>query len=171
MATTFKSSESVGSKVKAVPKGYHTLTPGLTVKDAAKAIDFYKKAFNAVERSRMAGPDGRVMHAELEIGDSLIMIGEEMPERGVRGPKSIGGSGVSLNLYLNDADATFKQAVDAGAKALQPVALMFWGDRYGKVEDPYGHVWGLCTRVEDLSPEEIDRRGQEWMSQQKGGHD
>ncbi|HLY73048.1 MAG TPA: VOC family protein [Planctomycetota bacterium] len=169
MATTFKSSKTVGRKVKPVPKGYHTLTPGLTVKDAAKAIDFYKKAFNAVERSRMGDPDGRVMHAELEIGDSLFMIGEEMLDRGVRGPKSIGGTAVSLNLYLDDADATFKQAVGAGAKGLQPVGLMFWGDLYGKVEDPYGHIWGLCTRVEDLSPEEIDRRGREWMSKQTGG--
>ena len=96
------------------------------------------------------------------------VVGEEMPDRGVRGPKSIGGTAVSLNLYLDDADATFKQAVDAGAKAQQPVELMFWGDRYGQVEDPYGHVWGLCTRVEDLSPEEIDRRGKEWMSKQMG---
>jgi len=169
MATTFKGSKTAGRKVSPVPKGYHTLTPGLTIQDAAKAIDFYKKAFNAVERFRMDGPDGRVMHAELEIGDSRFMIGEEMPVRGVRGPKSIGGTAVSLNLYLDNADAVFKQAVDAGAKALQPVELMFWGDRYGKVEDPYGHVWGLCTRVEDLSPEEMDRRGKEWMSKQKSG--
>ena len=166
MATAFKESKTAGRKASPIPKGYHTITPGLTIKDAAKAIDFYKKAFGAVERSRMGGPDGRVMHAELEIGDSLFMIGEEMPDRGMRGPQSIGGTAVSLNLYLDDADATFKQAVDAGAKTLQPVELMFWGDRYGKLEDPYGHVWGLCTRVEDLSPEEIDRRGKEWMSKQ-----
>jgi uncharacterized glyoxalase superfamily protein PhnB len=170
MTTTVKGSKSVGRKVNPVPKGYHTLTPGLTVKDAPEAIDFYKRAFDAVERSRMGSPDGRIMHAELEIGDSVIMLGEEMPDRGVRGPKSIGGTAVSLNLYVDDADATFKQAVAAGAKALQPVELMFWGDRYGKVEDPFGHRWGLCTRVEDLSPEEIDRRGKEWMSKQKDGH-
>lgn len=169
MATTFKESKTAGRSVSPVPKGYHTLTPGLTLKDAARAIDFYKKAFGAVERSRMSGPDGRVMHAELEIGDSPFMIGEEMPERGVRGPQTIGGTAVSLNVYIDDADATFKQAVAAGAKAMQPVDLMFWGDRYGKVEDPFGHVWGLCTHVEDLTPEEIERRGKEWMSKQKGG--
>jgi uncharacterized glyoxalase superfamily protein PhnB len=169
MATTFKEPKAAERSVKPIPEGYHSLTPGLTVQDAAKAIEFYKRAFQATERSRMAGPDGRVMHAELQIGDSLFMIGEEMVDRGVRGPKSIGGTAVSLNLYLENCDATFKQAVDAGAKALQPVEVMFWGDRYGKVEDPFGHVWGLCTRVEDLSPEEIERRGKEWMSKQKGG--
>lgn len=169
MATTFKEPKTAGRKADPIPKGYHTLTPGLVVQDAAKAIDFYKRAFGATERSRLNGPDGRVMHAEVEIGDSLLMIGEEMADRGARGPKSLGGTAVSLNLYLEDCDATFKQAVDAGAKSLQPVQLMFWGDRYGKVEDPFGHVWGLCTRVEDLSPEEIERRGKEWMSKQKGG--
>jgi len=169
MATTFKEPKVGERQAKPIPEGYHTLTPGLTVQDAANAIEFYKRAFQARERSRMAGPDGRVMHAELEIGDSLFMIGEEVPERGARGPKSLGGSAVSLNLYLENCDDTFKQAVDAGAKALQPVEVMFWGDRYGKVEDPFGHVWGLCTRVEDLSPEEIERRGKEWMSRQKGG--
>jgi PhnB protein len=168
MATTFKEPKTADRKVKPIPEGYHTITPGLTVKDAAGAIEFYKRAFHAAERSRMAGPDGKVMHAELEIGDSLFMIGEEMPDRGARGPKSIGGTAVSLNLYLENCDVMFLEAVNAGATALQPVELMFWGDRYGKVEDPFGHVWGLCTRVEDLSPDEVERRGKEWMSKQKG---
>ena len=167
MTTTFKSSKTTGTNVNPVPKDYHTLTAGLTVQDAAKAIDFYSRAFGAKEKYRMPGPDGRVMHAELMIGDSVFMIGEENPKHGVRGPKTIGGTPVSLNLYIPDADATFKKAVDAGAKPLQPVENMFWGDRYGKIEDPYGHVWGLCTRVEDLTREEIDRRSKEWMSKQK----
>jgi uncharacterized glyoxalase superfamily protein PhnB len=169
MATTTKGSKTPPRRVQAVPKGYHTLTPGLTVQDAAKAIEFYVRAFGAKEESRMPGPDGRIMHAELRIGDSLFMIGEEMPDRNVRGPKTIGGSPVSLNLYLESADATFALAVNAGAKALQPVEMMFWGDRYGKIEDPFGHVWGLCTRVENLSPEEVAKRAQEWMSNEKGG--
>jgi uncharacterized glyoxalase superfamily protein PhnB len=169
MATTTKGSKTPPRRVQAVPKGYHTLTPGLTVLDAAKAIEFYVRAFGAKEESRMPGPDGRIMHAELRIGDSLFMIGEEMPDRNVRGPKTIGGSPVSLNLYLESADATFALAVNAGAKALQPVEMMFWGDRYGKIEDPFGHVWGLCTRVENLSPEEVAKRAQEWMSNEKSG--
>ncbi len=169
MATTLKRSKTSGKKSRPVPKGYHTLTPGLTVSDAAKAIEFYVHAFGAKEETRMAGPDGRIMHAELRVGDSLFMIGEEMIDRNVRGPKTLGGSPVSLNLYVDSADATFQLAVNAGAKVLEPVELMFWGDRYGKIEDPYGHVWGLCTRIENLSPEEVQKRGQEWMSKPKGG--
>lgn len=169
MATTFKGSKTKGSKVQAVPKGYHTMTPGLTVQDAEKAIDFYQRAFGAQEMYRMSGPDGRIMHAELKIGDSIFMVGEEHPDRQVRGPKTLGGTPVSLNLYLDDADGVFDRAVKAGAKSLAPVETMFWGDRYGKLEDPFGHIWGLCTRVENLTPEEIDRRGKEWMEKKKGG--
>jgi PhnB protein len=168
MATAFKGSQTQGKKVLPVPKGYHTLTPGLVVKDAEKAIDFYKRAFGAQEQYRMPGPDGRVMHAEIKVGDSVFMLGEENPQHHARSPQTLGGSPVSLNLYLDNADATFKQAVDAGAKALQPVENMFWGDRYGKVEDPDGHTWGLCTRVEDLTPEEISKRGHEQMAKKKG---
>ena len=168
MGTTLKEPKAPEAKVEPVPKGYHTVTPGLTVADAAKAIDFYKRAFNAQEKERLAGPDGRIMHAELRIGDSIFMIGPEDSMQKLRGPKSYGGTPVSLNLYLENADATFKQAVDAGAKSLQPVENAFWGDRYGKVEDPDGYVWGLCTRVENLSPEEIARRGKEWMAKKKG---
>jgi len=169
MATTLKSSKTSGEKRHTSPEGYHTLTPGLTVSDAAKAIEFYVHAFGAKEETRMPGPDGRIMHAELRIGDSLFMIGEEMVDRNVRGPKTLGGSPVSLNLYVENADATFQLAVNAGAKPLQPVEMMFWGDRYGKIEDPYGHIWGLCTRIENLSPEEVQKRGNEWMSRQKSG--
>ena len=168
MGTTIKEPRAPERKVQPVPAGYHTVTPGLTVADAAKAIDFYKRAFGAQELERLAGPDGRVMHAELKIGDSIFMIGPEDAGENMRGPKSYGGTPVSLNLYLENADATFKQAVDAGAKSLQPVENAFWGDRYGKVEDPDGYVWGLCTRVENLSPEEIARRGKEWMAKKKG---
>jgi uncharacterized glyoxalase superfamily protein PhnB len=168
MGTTLKEPKAPEAKVEPVPKGYHTVTPGLTVADPAKAIDFYKRAFNAQEKERLAGPDGRIMHAELRIGDSIFMIGPEDSMQKLRGPKSYGGTPISLNLYLEDADATFKQAVDAGAKALAPVENAFWGDRYGKIEDPDGYVWGLCTRVENLSPEEIARRGREWMEKKKG---
>ena len=164
--TRFKASKTEGNQVQPVPKGYHTLTPGLTVRDARQAIDFYRRAFGAQEQYRMAGPDGRVMHAELKIGDSVFMLGEENPAH--KDPRTLGGTPVTLNLYVPDADDTFKTAVEAGAKSLQPVEKVFWGDRYGKVEDPDGHVWGLCTRVENLTPEEITKRGEEFLSKLRG---
>jgi uncharacterized glyoxalase superfamily protein PhnB len=152
-------------KVKPVPDGFHTLTPGVIVKDAARAIDFYKKAFGAEERSRLSGPDGRsVVHAELKIGNSVLMISEENASRGARSPQSLHGTAVSLNLYVPDADALFKRALDAGAKEKQPLMDAFWGDRYGVVVDPFGHEWGVLTHKEDLTPEEIAKRGQEWMA-------
>ncbi len=166
MATTVK--DLGPRRADPIPQGYRTLTPGLTVEDAVRAIDFYKRAFGATERIRLKGPDGRIMHAEIQIGDSVVMLSEEMHARNMRGPRTLGGTAVSLNLYLDNADATFKQAVDAGAKEVEPVQYMFWGDRYGKVEDPDGHIWGLCTRVEDLSPREVEQRGREWMSKNKG---
>jgi uncharacterized glyoxalase superfamily protein PhnB len=151
--------------VKPVPDGFHTLTPGVIVKDAARAIEFYKKAFGAEERSRLSGPDGTsVMHAELKIGSSILMISEENVSRGARSPHSLQGSPVSLNLYVPDADALFKRATEAGAKEKQPMMDAFWGDRYGTVIDPFGHEWGLLTRKEDLTPEEIAKRGREWMA-------
>ena len=144
--------------VKPIPEGYHTLTPSLTVKDGAKAIEFYKKAFGAQERMRLPGPDGRLMHAELQVGDSIVMLGEEMPEMGCKEPASVGAVSSSLYLYVPDVDAAFNRAVQAGAKALMPPADMFWGDRFGKLKDPFGHEWALATHIEDVTPEEMQRR-------------
>jgi PhnB protein len=155
----------MATKVKPIPEGYHTLTPMLTVKDASAVIDFYKKAFAAEERFRMPTPDGKgVMHAELKIGDSVFMLGEEMPEHDCKSPLSVGGTPVSFYVYVEDVDAAFKTAVDAGAKVKMPVENMFWGDRIGEVIDPSGHVWTLATHVEDLSEEEIRKRGQDFFA-------
>jgi len=147
---------------KAIPEGYHTVTPALTVKSGAEAIEFYKKAFGAEEVMRVHGPDGKsLMHAEIRVGDSRIMLGEEWPDQRALAPSSAGAATGSLYLYVADVDAAFKRAVSAGAKALMPVTDMFWGDRFGQVEDPSGHRWGLATHVEDPSPEEITRRQRE----------
>jgi PhnB protein len=146
------------SKAKPIPEGYHTATPYLIIKNAARAIDFYKKAFGATERMRMADPTGKVMHAEIQIGDSRIMIADEFPEMGARSPESLGGSPVSIFLYVEDVDALAKQATSAGAKVLMPIQDQFWGDRYGKLTDPFGHVWDIATHKEDVAPEEIHKR-------------
>jgi PhnB protein len=141
--------------VKAIPEGYHTISPSLTCKDAARAIDFYKKAFNAQEIMRMPSPDGKISHAELRIGDSIIFLNDEM------GPMTGAATGtprIYLFLYVEDADKTFESAVKAGAKVEMPLENQFWGDRYGKLTDPFGHEWGVATHVEDLTPEEIDKR-------------
>jgi PhnB protein len=150
--------------VKAIPEGFHTLTPSLTVKDGARAIDFYTKAFGARERMRVPGPDGRLMHAELQMGDSIVMLAEEMPETGCKAPVSVGASSSSLYVYVPDVDAAFKRAVEAGAKALMPPTDMFWGDRFGTVEDPSGHRWGLATHKEDPSPAEMEKRQKEFFA-------
>jgi uncharacterized glyoxalase superfamily protein PhnB len=151
--------------VKPVPDGYHTLTPFLTCRDAARAIEFYKQAFGAVERGVMKGPDGKVMHAELKIGDSIIMLGDEFPEFGALSPQAIGGSPMGLHIYLDGVDAAFDRAVKAGAVVEMPVADQFWGDRYGKLKDPFGHKWSIGTRVKDLSMDEIKRGMDEAMAQ------
>ena len=150
--------------VKPIPEGYHAVTPSLTVKDGAKAIEFYKKAFGAQERMRLPGPDGRLMHAELQVGDSIVMLGEEMPEMGCKEPASVGAVSSSLYLYVPDVDAAFNRAVQAGAKALMPPADMFWGDRFGTVEDPSGHRWGLATHKEDPTPAEMEKRQKEFLA-------
>ncbi len=150
---------------KGIPEGYHTLTASLIVKDARKVIDFYKRAFGAEEHDLMASPDGRVMHAEIRFGDSMLMLGEENPSYpAFKSAETMGGSPVSLHLYFADADAVYKRAVDAGAKPDMPVQEMFWGDRYGKVTDPFGYSWGIATRVKNLSHEEVQRAGREWMA-------
>jgi uncharacterized glyoxalase superfamily protein PhnB len=135
----------------------HTVTPHLICAGAADAIEFYKKAFGATELSRMPGPDGKVMHASIRIGDSVIMLNDEMPDWGTLGPKSLKGSPVTVHLYVENADKVFEQAVRAGAKATMPIADMFWGDRYGKVEDPFGHQWSIGTHTRDVSPEEMQK--------------
>lgn len=143
------------SKVKAVPEGMHSVTPHLICAGAAKAIEFYKNAFGAVEGGRLPGPDGRIMHAQLRIGDSAVMLVDEMPEWGALGPKALKGSSVTIHLYVENADATFERAVKAGAKVVMPIADQFWGDRYGKLEDPFGHHWSIATHVRDVSPGEM----------------
>jgi uncharacterized glyoxalase superfamily protein PhnB len=150
--------------VKPIPDGYHSITPQLTVKDGAKAIEFYQKAFGAQEMTRMAGPDGRLMHAELKIGNSPFMLADEMPEQGCRAPGSVGSVTSSLYIYVPDVDAAFRRATEAGAKVVMPVSDMFWGDRYGVVEDPSGHRWGLATHKEDVSPADMEKRGKEFMA-------
>lgn len=153
----------MAKKAHAIPKGFHSVTPYLTVQDVAQAIDFYKRAFGAEEVMRMDGPYGKVSHGEIKIGDSIVMIAEEGPSGGLRAPQSLGGSTVSVVLYVKDVDPVFEQALSAGAKEQQPLANMFWGDRYGRLTDPFGHSWSLATHVEDVSPEEMGRRAREAM--------
>jgi PhnB protein len=154
---------------KPIPDGFHTITPYITVRGAVQAIDFYKRAFGAQEVERMTDPEGkRVMHAEIRIGDSLVMIGDESPQQGCVSPQTLGGSAVSLFLYVPDVDAAFKRAVDAGAKSDMAPTDMFWGDRFGKLTDPFGHQWGMATHKEDLSKEEIRKRGAAAMAGMAG---
>jgi PhnB protein len=149
---------------KGVPAGYHSITPTLIVRDAAAAIEFYQRAFAAQEIDRMVGPDGSIMHAEIQIGDSRIMLGEENEQWGARSPLSTNGNPGSLHIYVENADASFERALNAGAKVRYPLEDAFWGDRYGKVTDPFGHEWGIATRVKDLSREEMENAGKEWMA-------
>ena len=144
--------------VKPVPDGYRTITPYLAIRGAAAAIDFYKRAFGARERMRMTRPDGRVGHAELELGDSCIMLADEFPEMNFRSPATIGGSPVSIHLYVEDVDAVVSRAVAAGATLVRPVQDQFYGDRSGTLADPYGHVWHVSTHVEDVPAAELERR-------------
>jgi PhnB protein len=147
------------------PSGYHVVTPAIIVRDAAQAIEFYQRAFGAEEVSRMKAPDGSIMHAEIRIGDSIVMLGEENEQWGTKSPLSTNGNPGSLHMYVADADAAFQRAVDAGASVTYPLEDAFWGDRYGKVRDPFGHEWGIATRVREMSDEEAEKAGQEWMAQ------
>ena len=147
-----------GKATRYIPEGYHTVTPYLIVRGAAQALEFYRKAFNAKELYRLPMPDGKVGHAELRIGDSQVMLADEMPEMSIRGPQSLGGSPVGMCLYVEDCDALFNQAVSAGAKVERPLADQFYGDRSGTVIDPYGHKWTIATHKEDVTPEEMQRR-------------
>jgi PhnB protein len=149
---------------KPIPDGIHTLTPHIVVTDGAQAIEFYKKAFGAQELFRLLTPDGKaLMHAQMKIGDSILMLGGEMPPRALS-PKSRGGTSVSLHLYLTDADTAFDRAVKAGCKVIMPAADMFWGDRYGVVEDPFGHQWSLATHKLDLTPEQLAANAKEFFA-------
>lgn len=153
------------SKVNPIPTGYHSVTPYLIIKGAADAIEYYKKAFKAKELFRMAQGDGRIGHAEIRIGDSPIMLADEFPEMKYLSPLSLGGTPVSLLIYVDDVDEIFPQAVSAGGEVQKPLQNQFYGDRSGTLKDPFGHVWTIATHVEDLSPEEMEQRAA------AGGHD
>jgi PhnB protein len=154
--------------VKPIPDGYHTVTPYLIIKNAVRALDFYKQAFGATEILRMAEPDSGVIgHAEIKIGDSPIMLADEQPAIGFVGPQSLGGSTVNICLYVEDVDSLFGRAIHAGAKELRPVQNQFYGDRSGTLQDPFGHIWILATHIEDLSPEEMQKRFTESINEQK----
>lgn len=151
--------------VKPIPEGYTTITPYLVVQNAAEALDFYKNAFGAVELFRMPGPDGRVMHSEIQIGDSRLMLADECPQGSSKSPQTVGGTPVMIHLYVEDVDARVDQATAAGAKVLRPVQDQFYGDRSGAVEDPFGHYWHIATHKEDVAPAEIQRRFESFMKQ------
>lgn len=150
------------AKVKPIPKGFHTITPSLILRDCARAIEFYKTAFGATEeKTRFTSPDGQlVMHAEVKIGDSIVFMADETPEQRMKSPQSLDGIAVTMWLYVSDADAAFKRAVTAGAKEKMALTDTFWGDRWGAVVDPFGHVWHISTHVEDVTPEEMRRRAE-----------
>ena len=154
----------MAEKVKSVPTGFHTLTPHLTVRDADKALEFYKNALGAEILGVARMPDGKVMHASLRIGDSMLMLNEEMPEYGGLSPLSLGGTGVTIQIYTDNVDQAFNRAVSAGAQVKMPLMDQFWGDRYGMVEDPFGHKWSLATHVKELSPEELQHAQDEAMA-------
>jgi PhnB protein len=158
----------MSKKVKAIPEGYHSVTASIVVREAAKAIEFYKKAFGAEELRRFPGPFGSIMHAELRIGDSIVMLTDEMPDMGAKSPVTFGGSPVSFYVYVPHVDTAWKRALDAGAKAVMPLADMFWGDRAGRLQDPYGHVWMLAQHTTDLTPEQIDQAREAFTAQMHG---
>jgi uncharacterized glyoxalase superfamily protein PhnB len=161
----------MAGKVKAVPEGMHTITPRLLVREASKAIEFYKKAFGAEVLEIYHTPDGKVMHAQVKIGDSYLRLADEFPGMGTAGPQTLGGSPVVLNVYVEDVDSLFNQAVAAGATVTVPLADQFWGDRFGQIVDPFGHHWALGAHQEDVPPEEMERRGRAFfaaMAKQQG---
>ena len=166
-----RAQQKAAPRVKAIPSGYHTLTPGFCVRDAAGAIDFYTRALGARERMRLMKPDGTTLaHAELMIGDSVFMLGEEDAAMGAQSAQTIGGSPVNFYVYVPNVDTAVQRALTAGAKAVMPVTDMFWGDRIGGVEDPYGQKWTLATHKEDVAPREMQKRAQAFYAQAAGSH-
>jgi len=161
--------KEISIPVKPIPSGYRSITPYLAVRQAAEAIEFYRRAFDAKERMRIGAPDGKVGHAELEIGDSVVMLADEVPDMEFLGPASIGGTSVTLHLYVKDVDASFRKATDAGAKPMREVQDQFYGDRTGSVRDPFGHVWLIATHKEDVAPEELTRRAEAAVKRQAKG--
>jgi uncharacterized glyoxalase superfamily protein PhnB len=161
-----KAAPRKAKKVSPIPARYRSVTPALTVRGGSDAIAFYVKAFGAKELSRAPGPDGKVMHAELKFGDSMVMLADEFPEMGSRSPLSVGGTSTTIMLYVRDVDTAFRRAVEAGAKVTMPLADQFWGDRYGQLTDPFGHNWAMGTHKEDVSQKEMMRRMAAFMAQQ-----
>jgi PhnB protein len=155
------------AKVHPIPPGHTTVTPTITFSDASQAIEFYKKAFGATERGRFEGPDKKIVHAEIQIGNAAVMLNDEV--MGCRSAKSIGSSPVTFYLYFEDADAMFRKAIDAGGKEIMPVTEMFWGDRMGQFEDPFGYRWTIASRVKEMTPEEIHTAGDAWMKKIMAG--
>jgi PhnB protein len=155
------------SAVNAIPAGHHTVTPYLAIKNAVEALEFYKKAFEATEIYKLTLPDGRLGHAEIRLGDSIIMLADEFPEYGGKAPQTLGGSPVSIHLYVEDVDVFFKKALAAGAKELKPVMDQFYGDRSGQLQDPFGHLWWVATHKEDVAPEELQKRVLAMFGQKK----
>src|SRR5262245_13551608 len=168
-AKTAAKKPAAKKKVAPIPPGYYTVTPYLVVRGAAKAIDFYKRAFGAKEKLRMDTPDGKVAHAEIAIGNSIVMVGDEMPQMGATAPPTVGGTTGSLFIYTKNVDDASAKARSAGASSEQAPTDMFWGDRYAKLVDPFGHKWSMATHVEDASPKEMARRSAEAMAQPPGG--
>jgi uncharacterized glyoxalase superfamily protein PhnB len=146
------------AKPTPIPTGFNTVTPHLTVKGASRAIEFYKNAFGAKEKTRMPGPDGSIMHASLQIGDSMLMLNDEFPQMGAKSPSSLNGSPVTVHLYVKNADAVYNKAVAAGAKVIMPMQNQFWGDRYGVLVDPFGHMWSIASRIEIVTPKSMAKR-------------
>ena len=149
---------------KPIPDGFHAITPSMVINDANEAIEFYKKAFDAKEIYRFPTPDGKILHAMIQIGDSFVMMSDEFPTMGLKSPSTIGGTAVTLHLYVEDADKIFKQAVDSGAVVTMPIMDAFWGDRYGMVIDPYGHSWAIATHKIDMTPEGMRKAGEEYFA-------
>lgn len=150
--------------VDAIPNGFSTITPHIVIKDCAKAIEFYKKALGAKELYKSLMPDGRVMHAMIQIGNSFVMMADEFPEMSSVGPTTLGGTSFVLHIYTDDADKLYKQAIDAGSIPIMPVSEMFWGDRYGQIQDPYGHRWAIATHVKDVNPQEFEKIATKFFS-------
>ncbi|MCI4352164.1 MAG: VOC family protein [Thermoplasmata archaeon] len=151
--------------VKPIPDGYHTATPALIVDNAPRALEFYAKALGGREKMRSAGPGGKIMHAEFQVGDSMFMLADEFPDMGPRSPKTLGGTASAIWLYVPDVDAAYRRAVAAGATSLSAPTDMFWGDRHARIRDPFGHEWSLATHREDPTPEEIEKRSKEFYAQ------